>query len=173
MSDSPQKPGQILPGGHASCLPGTVGLCSLTRSGSVRTACTSTQTPLAPMALEHSLMGHGVGDPGCPTTPSILAAAGTWQKRLAGCLVIFHCDNLAEVQTWSGQSSRDPALVVLLRELFFVAAQSNFTVQLVHVPGKHNVLADTLSHDLMTKFFALAPQVDPLPSVVPSHLVRL
>ena len=104
---------------------------------------------------------------------AILAAAGTWQHRLAGRRVILHCDNLAVVQAWSGQSSRDLALMVLLRELFFVAAQSNFTIQLVHFQGKHNVLADALSGDLMTKFFVLAPQADPLPSVVPPHLARL
>ena len=104
---------------------------------------------------------------------AILAAASTWHHKLAGRRVIFHCDNLAVVQAWSGQSSRDPALMVLLRELFFVPAQSNFTIQLVHVPGKHNVLADALSRDLMSKFFALAPQADPLPSVVPPHLARL
>ena len=63
--------------------------------------------------------------------------------------------------------------MVLLRELFFVAAQSNFTIQLVHVPGKHNVLADALSRDMMTNFFALAPQANPLPLVVPPHLARL
>ncbi|KAL5515879.1 hypothetical protein EMCRGX_G001122 [Ephydatia muelleri] len=96
---------------------------------------------------------------------AILAAAGTWHHKLEGCRVIFHCDNLAVVHAWSGQSSRDPALMVLLRELFFVAAQSNFTIQLVHVPGKYNVQADALSRDLMTKFFVLAPQANPLPSV--------
>ena len=104
---------------------------------------------------------------------AILAAASTWHNRLAGRRVTFHCDNMAIVQAWSGQSSKDPALMVLLRELFFVAAQSNFTIQLVHVPGKHNTLADALSRNLMTKFFALAPQADPLPSVVPPSLARL
>ena len=39
---------------------------------------------------------------------------------------------------------------------FFVAAESNFTVQLVHVPRQHSVPADALSSDIITKFFALA-----------------
>ena len=46
---------------------------------------------------------------------AILAAADTWHHRLASRRVIFHCDNPAVVQAWSGQSSRYPALMVLRR----------------------------------------------------------
>ena len=74
---------------------------------------------------------------------AIVAAAHTWGHKLAGRRIKFHCDNLAVVHAWNGQSSKDPT--VLLRELFYVAARNNFTIQLVHVPGKHNPLADALS----------------------------
>ncbi|KAL5515958.1 hypothetical protein EMCRGX_G001212 [Ephydatia muelleri] len=84
---------------------------------------------------------------------AIVAAAHTWGHRLAGHRIRFHCDNLAVVHTWNGQSTRDTAIMVLLRELFYVAARSNFTVQLVHVPGKHNSLADALSRDMLSRFF--------------------
>eukprot|EP00731_Ephydatia_muelleri_P028107 Em0019g980a len=84
---------------------------------------------------------------------AIVAAAHTWGHRLAGRRIRFHCDNLAVVHAWNGQSSRDTAIMVLLRELFYVAARSNFTVQLVHVPGKHNSLADALSRDMLSRFF--------------------
>ena len=57
----------------------------------------------------------------------------------------------------------------LLRELFWVAAHNNFTIRLVHVPGKCNAVADALSRNLMTRFFALAPQADPQLSAIPSH----
>lgn len=101
---------------------------------------------------------------------SILAATSTWHKRLKGRRVIFHCDNLAVVHAWTGQSSRDPSLMVLFRELFFIAARGNFSIKMVHVPGACNVLADALSRDRMLTFFTLAPQADPLPSVVPPNL---
>ena len=61
----------------------------------------------------------------------------------------------------------------VLRELFYVAARNNFTVQLVHVPGKHNSLADALSRDMLSRFFTLAPQADPLPTAVPAVLADL
>ena len=101
---------------------------------------------------------------------AILAATSTWHKRLMGRRVIFHCDNLAVVHAWTGQSSRDPSLMVLFRELFFIAAQGNFTIKMVHVPGAHNALADALSRDRMLTFFTLAPQADPLPSAMPPSL---
>ena len=84
--------------------------------------------------------------------------------------VIFHCDNLAVVQAWTGQSLRDPSLMVLFREQFFIAAQGNFTIKMVHVPGAHNAIADALSRDRMLTFFTLAPQADPLPSAMPPSL---
>ena len=105
---------------------------------------------------------------------AIVAAAHTWGHRLAGCRIRFHCDNLAVVHTWNGQSSRDTAIMGLLRELFYVAACNNFTVQLVHIPGKHNSLADALSRDMLSRFFTLAPQADPLlTAIMPAVLANL
>ena len=104
---------------------------------------------------------------------AIVAAAHTWGQRLAGRRIRFHCDNLAVVHAWNGQSSRDTAIMILLRELFYVAARNTFTVQLVHVPGKHNSLADALSRDMLSRFFTLAPQADPLPTAVPAVLADL
>ncbi|KAL5488979.1 hypothetical protein EMCRGX_G018014 [Ephydatia muelleri] len=76
---------------------------------------------------------------------AIVAAAKAWGPRLAKCRVRFHCDNQAIVYAWSGQSSKDVAIMKLLRELFFTAANHNFSVQLVHIPGQHNPVADALS----------------------------
>ena len=36
----------------------------------------------------------------------------------------------------------------------------------MHVPGKHNAVVDALSRNLITRFFALAPQADPQPSAI-------
>ena len=101
---------------------------------------------------------------------AIVAAAHTWGHKLAGRRIRLHCDNLAVVYAWDGQSPRDTAIMALLRELFYVAARNIFTVQLVHVPGKHNSLADALSRDMLSRFFSLAPQADPLPTPVPAVL---
>ena len=54
-----------------------------------------------------------------------------------------------------------------------MAACNDFTIQLVQVPGKHNSLADALSRDMLSRFFTLAPQADPLPTAMPAVLADL
>ena len=104
---------------------------------------------------------------------AIVAAAKVWGPRLAKRRVRFHCDNQAIVYAWSGQSSKDVVIMKLLRELFFTAANHNFSVQLVHIPGQHNPLADALSRNLLSRFFSLAPQADLHPTPTPPELADL
>ena len=66
---------------------------------------------------------------------AIVAAAKAWGPRLAKRRARFLCDNQAIVYAWFGQSSKDVAIMKLLRELFFTAANHNFSVQLVHIAG--------------------------------------
>ena len=104
---------------------------------------------------------------------AIVTAAKVWGPQLAKLRVRFNYDNQAIVYAWSGQSSRDVAIMKLLRELFFIAACHNFSVKLVHIPGMHNPLADALSRNLLSRFFSLAPQADPDPTLIPPELADL
>eukprot|EP00731_Ephydatia_muelleri_P033672 Em0035g9a len=99
---------------------------------------------------------------------AIVAAALTWGHFLTGQRIRFHCDNLPIVQAWTNQSSRHPGIMDLLRTLFFIAARNNFTVSLVHLPGRLNCIADALSRNQMSRFFSLAPQANQLPTPGPS-----
>ena len=82
---------------------------------------------------------------------AIVAAAHVWGHKLAGHRIRFHCDNQAVVHAWSGQFSRDPKIMSLLWELLYAAACNNFTIQLLHVPSKHNPLADALSRNQLSR----------------------
>ena len=123
-------------------------------------------------------MGLGLDVPGSPISNwiqwqelfAIVTAAKMWGPQLR---VRFNCDNQAIVYAWSGQSSRDVAIMKLLRVLFFTAACHNFSVKLVHIPGLHNPLADALSRNLLSRFFSLAPQADPDPTPIPPELPDL
>lgn len=63
--------------------------------------------------------------------------------------------------------SREP------RELFFIAAHHNFAVQLVHIPGQHNPLADALSRNRLSNYFSLAPQAHQEAAPIPLELAEL
>ncbi len=56
----------------------------------------------------------------------------------------------------------------LLRDLFYTAATHNFHVNIAHIPGVDNSIADSLSRFQMERFHALAPDADDRPTPLPS-----
>ena len=90
-----------------------------------------------------------------------------WKKSFRGKRLLFHCDNQAVVNIWSSQTSKSPSLMALLRKLFFVSAQFEFTVNVQHIPGLDNSIADCLSRLQMEKFFHLAPEADKAQTPIP------
>ena len=71
------------------------------------------------------------------------------------------CDSQAIVHCLVSGSSRCPHVMSLLRSLFLLAAKNNFTVSAQHIPGTHNVIADSLSRFRMQVFRSHAPQASP------------
>jgi hypothetical protein len=59
--------------------------------------------------------------------------------------ILLLCDNQAIVHCLVSGSSLCPHVMSLLRSLFLLAAKYNFTVSAQHIPGTHNVIADSLS----------------------------
>jgi len=59
----------------------------------------------------------------------------------------------------------------LLRSLLFSAACHSFSFLSQHVPGVNNQLADALSRLNWQEFRRLAPDAQPLPTVVPLELL--
>ena len=55
----------------------------------------------------------------------------------------------------------------LLRNLFLLAAQHNFTISARHIPGLHNPIADALSRFHMQAFRRHAPHSSPRPTPIP------
>ena len=96
-----------------------------------------------------------------------------WGKEFHGKRLLFHCDNLAVVNIWSAQSCKSPEIMAVLRKLFYIAAQHEFTVNIKHIPGVNNVLADCLSRSQIRKFFTLAPSAKSHPAEVPDELWKV
>ena len=104
---------------------------------------------------------------------AVVAAARTWGSAWTGKRIRFYCDNQAVVLSWEARRCKEPHLMALLRNLFFVAASHHFYVHLTHLPGKTNELADALSRGQYNRFFALAPQAARTPTMTPGDLTTL
>ena len=96
---------------------------------------------------------------------AILVAATAWAQQLRGKRICFCCDNQAIVKY--------PQIADLFQRLFLLAANNNFTLALINVPGKENSIADALLCNQMSRFFSLAPQANRQPTPIPVALTQL
>ena len=88
----------------------------------------------------------------------IVVAAAMWGRSWHQHRVFFHSDNAAVVAVIQNKSARQPAMLHLLRCLYFFAAYYQFSYSAHHLPGVTNVAADTLSRNNMSLFVSLIPQ---------------
>ena len=72
--------------------------------------------------------------------------------------VIFFSDNAAVVDIINKQTSKDSAIMVLLRDLVLSCLRPNILFQARHIPGFNNSRADYLSRSQVTKFQQLTLQ---------------
>ena len=100
----------------------------------------------------------------------IYVCCSIWAPKFQGKRLLFHCDNAAVVNIWSSNSSKCPQIMSLLRNLFFIAAKHEFTVNVKHIPGVNNTLADRLSRLQLDKFRNMAPDADKQQTKVPNDL---
>jgi hypothetical protein len=76
---------------------------------------------------------------------AVVAAAKKYAPLLRDSAALFRVDNSADVAIINRQATRSRLLLPLLRELYSVATEFNFSIAAVHIPGVTNVLADFLS----------------------------
>ena len=85
-----------------------------------------------------------------------------WQKKR----LLFHSDNLAVVYAWKKKSSAHNGMMELMRQIHFVAAKNNFDIQITHIAGVDNSIADAISRCDLERFRLLKPTAKPQPEVV-------
>ncbi len=90
----------------------------------------------------------------------IYIACFIWADVLSGKRILFNCDNASIVDIWSINSSKCPLISNLLRKLFFISAKHQFTINITHIPGLDNSIADSLSRLQVSRFRQLAPNAD-------------
>ena len=75
---------------------------------------------------------------------NVFVALNLWKQRLAGKSMIIHCYNAAVVSTLNSGRASDQFLVKVARNIWLITATLGINLEVCHIPGKKNVLADTL-----------------------------
>ncbi|OWA54933.1 hypothetical protein BV898_19320 [Hypsibius exemplaris] len=90
-----------------------------------------------------------------------------WKDHFTNARISFECDNLGVVNAWNKLGSSSRAILHMIRLITSVAAFSNFTIRIVHIPGALNTIADALSRFQLDRFRLSAPFADLQPTPVP------
>ena len=101
---------------------------------------------------------------------AIWAAVCVWGVDWRDAQVVIHTDSEVNTHVWKTGSCRDRDLMRVIRAMFMFAARHNISITLLHIPGKHNVLADCLSRFQVKKFRRAHPTAAPLPMVIPPEI---
>jgi hypothetical protein len=88
---------------------------------------------------------------------AIVKAISTWGNELANKRILMHCDNMAVVYIVNSGTSRDAHIMKLARALFYIMAQYNLEIRVVHIDGIHNTLSDALSRLRIDQFLRYRP----------------
>ena len=105
-------------------------------------------------------------------TPIVLATA-IWGKHWRCGKVQTFSDNTATVEAINSHSSRIKESGHLLRCFAFLMAYYQFELVAKYLPGKHNTLADALSHNNENLFLSLHPQAQRTTTPIPAELLQL
>ena len=61
----------------------------------------------------------------------------------------------------------------LVRHLTLLTLEHNFYLKTIHIEGKKNEIADSLSRFQMERFWSLAPHAEQTPCPIPSILLEI
>ena len=82
---------------------------------------------------------------------TVLIALRVWGNSWVNKRVTIFCDNHAVVDVIGRNKTRDSELGAILREILMLQARANVHLQVLHVRGEVNVIADKLSRIHMAK----------------------
>lgn len=104
----------------------------------------------------------------------VVIAAAVWGSKWKGASVLFCSNNQAVVAVMASRTSRDKALMHLLRCLFFLEAKHQFICRAEYISGVQNGLVDDLSRNRSDSFLqTMRGQANQQPTPVPKTLVDL
>ena len=103
----------------------------------------------------------------------IIIACALWGPHWRQSSVLVHCDNEGAVAVVNSGYSKVEKIMHLLRCLFFIRARFGMEVKAVHVPGRHNILADAISRNNLNALSSQIPEAAVYQEVIPEELLKL
>ena len=76
---------------------------------------------------------------------NIVIALRAWGNHWCHSAVDIYCDNLGVVQVVETGRTRDQFLALCVRNSWLLTASLDIQLPIYHVPGVHDIIADTLS----------------------------
>lgn len=101
---------------------------------------------------------------------AIMVAARRWSHLWEDRNVVFVTDNTTVRAALNLGKSRNKQIMSWVRELFWLSAETNFTISSVYVPSKDNIICDALSRWGDSSSKARIAAVDPQGLLCCSHL---
>lgn len=97
----------------------------------------------------------------------IVLALELWADQLKNKCIIFHCDNNAVVHIINRQSSKEKALMTLVRRLVLQTMKFNIMFKAEHLSSAENYLADKISRQQVTEFLQHFHHKNPVREDIP------
>ena len=76
---------------------------------------------------------------------NIVIALRIWGQFWQHGSISVNCDNLGVVQVVKTSKTRDPFLALCIRNIWLITSAYDIDLNIKHIPGVKNVIADTLS----------------------------
>lgn len=102
----------------------------------------------------------------------IVVACAVWGKQWQGKSIRCNCDNAAVVAIVNSGRSKDALVMHIMRCLFFFQAVFSLSIHAVHLAGKRNVAADSLSRNKLSLFHQQVPTASPQATPLPEELLN-
>ena len=103
----------------------------------------------------------------------VLLSICLWGQDLRRNNIRLMIDNEALVTKINKQTSLSKPVMLLLRRFVLLAMQYEIVFKAFHVSSKSNSLADAISREQWSRFFAQDPEADPKPQEIPASFLSV
>jgi hypothetical protein len=103
---------------------------------------------------------------------AIVVSCRVWGHLFTSKRVLVSCNNLAMVHCVNKGTSKNPDIMSLVRDLYFVCTFFAFDLRMKHLAGIHNICPDLLSRLNLKKFHEQFPLASKTPTTVPPAYLK-